>query len=80
MQLVVQPKGTIRCVYGEQIELSRLGNLAVRRASHVEPNEEGRWLADLSPVSGPKLGPYDKRSEALREEEAWLQANWLATC
>jgi len=80
VQLVVQPKGTIRCVYGEQIELSRLGNLAVRRASHVEPNEEGRWLADLSPVSGPKLGPYDKRSEALREEEAWLQANWLATC
>ena len=33
MQLVIQPDGTIRCVYGEQIELSLLGKLALRRAS-----------------------------------------------
>ena len=78
MQLVVQPDGTIHCVYGEQIELSRLGRLVMRRASHVEPNEEGRWLVDLSPVGGPKLGPYDKRSVALCEEEQWLQTYWLA--
>jgi hypothetical protein len=78
VQLVIQPDGTIRCVYGEQIELRQLGRLSVRRASHVEPNEEGSWVADLSPVGGPKLGPYGKRSTALREEEQWLQANWLA--
>ena len=78
MQLVVQPDGMIRCVYGEQIELRMLGNLAVSRASHVEPNEDGHWLADLSPVGGPLLGPYDKRSVALHEEEQWLQANWLS--
>jgi hypothetical protein len=80
VQLVVQVDGTIRCVYGEQIELSRLGNLAVRRASHVEPNEDGCWIADLSPVSGPMLGPYEKRSAALQAEKKWLLVNWLANC
>jgi hypothetical protein len=80
VQIVVQPNGSIRCVYEEQIELSRLGNLAVRRASHVEPNEDGCWIADLSPVSGPMLGPYEKRSAALQAEKKWLLINWLANC
>jgi hypothetical protein len=80
VQLVVQPNGSIRCVYGEQIELSRLGELAVRRASHVEPTVEGRWVADLSPVDGPQLGPYEKRSAALQAEKKWLLVNWLANC
>ena len=37
------------------------------------------WLADLSPVNGPVLGPFDRRSEALAAELAWLEANWLLT-
>ena len=44
------------------------------RASHVEPSGMG-WTADMSPVSGPKLGPYPQREEALAAERVWLQEN-----
>ena len=46
-------------------------------ACHVEPEEQGRWLADLSPVNGPVLGPFDHRSEALQAEHDWLERHWL---
>jgi len=78
MQLIVQPDGQVHCVYGEEIDLSALGPLSVRRASHVEPDRDGQWLADLSPVGGPLLGPFICRSEALGAELAWLQTHWLA--
>jgi hypothetical protein len=29
--------------------------------------------ADLSPVGGTKLGPFDRRSEALDAERVWLE-------
>ena len=44
-------------------------------ASHVEPVGEGQWQADLSPVGGPLLGPYDTRTEAIQAEVDWLNAN-----
>jgi hypothetical protein len=78
MQLVVSPDGQIRTVYDERFDLARLGPLAIRRASHVEPDACGRWHADLSPVGGPVLGPFDRRSDALEAERAWLEAHWLA--
>ena len=77
MQLVIQPDGTLRCVYGEAIDLHALGNLAISRGSHVEPDSHGEWYADLSPVAGPRLGPFSKRSDALTAEAEWLTANWL---
>jgi hypothetical protein len=49
----------------------------IRRASHVEADKAGRWFADLSPVAGPVLGPFDRRSEALAAEHEWLLANRL---
>lgn len=79
MQLVIDPCGDIRCVYAENLDLSVFGMLIVRRGSHVEPNRNGDWNADLSPVNGPVLGPFERRSEALAAELAWLQANWLLT-
>jgi hypothetical protein len=78
MQLVISPTGTTRCVYAETIHLARLGRLTIARASHVEPDANGQWLADLSPVSDPALGPFACRSDALRAEAAWLEAHWLA--
>ena len=75
MQLVVHPGGKLRCVYAETIDLARIGRLRISRASHVEPDEEGRWFADLAPVSGPKLGPYPRRSDALNAEAEWLEAH-----
>jgi hypothetical protein len=77
MQLVIEPDGTVRCIYAETIDVSVLGSPTISRASHVEPDQHGRWLADLSPVGGPVEGPFDLRSEALAAEQAWLESNWL---
>jgi hypothetical protein len=53
------------------------GTATVKRVSHVEPSlVDGRhgWTADMSPVQGPVLGPYETRAEALDAEHEWLQA------
>lgn len=77
MNLIIEKEGQVRGIYGEEIVLDALGPLAITRASHVEPDSSGRWMADLSPVGGPILGPYEKRSEALEAEVGWLEENWL---
>jgi hypothetical protein len=77
MQLVVGPSGRVRAIYSEAIDLEALGRPAITRASHVEPDDAGRWHADLQPVQGPVLGPYPLRSQALEAEVAWLEAHWL---
>ncbi len=78
MQLLVSSTGTIRCVYDELILLANIGSLTIGRASQVEPDANGQWLADLSPVQGPKLGPFTCRSLALVAEQDWLETHWLA--
>ena len=78
MELLVAPDGGVRAVYSETIDLSSLGQLQIRRASRVEPDGDGRWWADLTPVAGPVLGPFARRGQALAAEEAWLTANRLA--
>jgi hypothetical protein len=77
MQLIVELGGVVRCIYDEVIDLATLGNPAITRASHVEPDQQGRWWADMGPVGGPVLGPFDRRSEALEAEKGWLKRNWL---
>ena len=78
MDIVIDVKGTARCVYGETIDLAAIGPVEVRRASHVEFDAAGgAWWSDLSPVGGPRLGPYSRRSEALAAEVAWLAEHWL---
>jgi hypothetical protein len=78
MQLVIHADGSACCLYDEAIDLAALGSLKIERGSHVEPDEQGRWFAELAPVSGPMLGPFDLRSEALDAERAWLEAYWLS--
>ena len=77
LELVISPGGVIRCIYSEAIDLSALGSPTITRASHVEPDQQGRWWADLSPVSGPLLGPFHCRSDALAAEHTWLEVHWL---
>jgi hypothetical protein len=77
MDLIIDGAGTIRCIYDEAVDLHALGSVTIRRASHVEPDEHGRWWADLSPLGGPMLGAFGCRSEALAAEEGWLIENWL---
>jgi hypothetical protein len=76
MQLIIEPDGLVRCIYDEAIDLSSLGVVSITRASHVEPDDCGQWWADLEPVSGPVLGPFNLRSEALTAERAWLETHW----
>ncbi len=77
MHLVVAPDGMVKAIFAETIDLAALGRPTIARASHVEPDDGGLWLADLRPVGGPVLGPFALRSEALEAEVAWLEANWL---
>jgi hypothetical protein len=77
VELVIHPTGVVHCLYDEAINLRALGPLAIRRASHVEPDAHGRWFSDLSPVGGPQLGPFALRSAALAAEAAWLERRRL---
>ena len=72
--LIVDSQGGVRCLYAEALDLASLGSVSIRRASHVEPDDQGQWWADLSPMQGPKLGPFPCRSAALDAERAWLEA------
>jgi len=78
MQLIALKTGEIRCLYDEVIDLTVLGTPVIARASHVEPDARGQWWANLSPVAGPQLGPFQRRTEALEAEKGWLERNWLA--
>ena len=78
MQLIITSQAECRCLYDEAIPLNALGRLSIRRGSHVEPDDVGQWWGDLSPVDGPKLGPFATRSEALAAEVNWLTAHWLS--
>ena len=77
MELFVRPNGSVTALYGEALDLSTLGRLSIRRASQVEPDADGCWHADLSPVGGPPLGPFTRRSDALAAEVSWLNAHHL---
>ena len=77
MELVIRPGGLVRCVYGEAIDLHALGRSHITCASTVEPDDQGSWWADLSPVNGPLLGPFEQRSQALDAEQQWLSRHWL---
>ena len=77
MQLVVTPRGR--------------GPLPLRRGhrpgrarpipDHPRQPRRARPRRPLArrpaPVGGPVLGPFDRRSEALEAERAWLEAHWL---
>ena len=74
MELVVGCDGGVRCIYDEALDLREIGKLQITRASHVEPDADGNWFADMGPSGGPVLGPYSSRTEALAAEMGWLAA------
>ncbi len=78
MELIVDAGGNVRCIYDEALDLRAIGKLQITRASHVEPDAEGYWWADMGPVSGPVLGPFKNRTEALEAEPGWLLAARLS--
>ena len=72
MELAVGCDGGEKCIYDEALDLREIGRLTITRASHVEPDAEGYWWADMGPVEGPVLGPFRRRTEALGAEPEWL--------
>lgn len=76
LTLVIRPDGDAVAIYDETLDLRPLGHLSIQRASRLEPDPEGNWTADLSPVGGPTLGPFRFRSSALQAEICWL-TGWL---
>jgi hypothetical protein len=77
MILVINPHGVIQCIYSEAIDLQLLGQSRIARASHVEPDQNGQWWADLAPIQGPRLGAFALRSQALEAEKQRLEASLL---
>lgn len=75
MKIKIGSDGTITHVYDERVDLSRLGNTTIKRASHVEPTVSNEWTADMRPSGGGILGPFDTRTEALEAEIKWLEEN-----
>jgi hypothetical protein len=80
MSLHIAPDGTIRCLYGEEIDLAALGEVEIRRASRVEWNAGQWWVTFLdSPLSAiglfgnGVLGPFGRKSEALAAEAEHLE-------
>lgn len=65
-------EGKAKTVYNEMLELETLGNVSHVRASHVEPDGAG-WSADMSPIGGPVLTGFSKRSEALKAEIEYIE-------
>ena len=72
MELVIGCDGGVKCIYDEALDLREIGKLQITRASHVEPDRDGFWWADMGPVEGPVLGPFRNRTEALAAERGWL--------
>lgn len=78
MLLRIDRQGQVHGLYTEVVDLAALGPLCIQRASNVEPDATGQWWADLSPIAGPRLGPFGRRSEALAAEVEWLEEHRLS--
>lgn len=66
--ICVRPQGDLECLYRDDLELEKLGDLEVQRASHVEydPRREA-WVA--SPADGGEVIAVDpRRSVCLKRE------------
>jgi hypothetical protein len=68
-ELVVGVDGGMRCIDDEALDLREIGKLRITRASHVEPDAEGYWWAEMAPSGGPVLGPFRTRTEAFGGRE-----------
>lgn len=71
--LSISPSGEVTFIYDDvHAGLMDEGEATTTRASHVEP-QGSEWIADMSPVDGPVLGPFRLRREALDAEVEYLK-------
>lgn len=68
--------GTIECLHTDDIDLTAIGHLEVRRASHVKFVETAqKWSVTL--VDGTNLGLFKTRKKALVTEVDYLNRKIL---
>lgn len=73
----INPDGIISMIHNDNMApLLSEGDSVLRRASHVEPCGI-QWIADMSPLNGPVLGPFVLRGEALASEAEWIKVHYL---
>ena len=77
--IAVSISGEVSFIYDEELEaLEKSGASSTSRASNVEPEGDGTWTADFSPIGhNVRLTGFKKRSEALAAEKQWLEDNIL---
>jgi hypothetical protein len=46
-------------------------------AAADEVRNRQKWWADMLPMNGPVLGPFDTRSEALEAERVWIDEHGI---
>lgn len=68
--------GSLEFIYRDGHPVLEIGRPSTRRASHVEPTEDGHWQVDMGPVGGPRLAPTRYREEALVLELEWIEL-WM---
>lgn len=81
-EIFILPDGTVKFLYYDELKplLSVGPTYDVIRASHVDPertNDGLKWFANMFPVNGPKLGPFETRAAAIKAEIDWLMENDL---
>lgn len=78
MQIIIDPNGVLRMLYSDDLsDLLAEGKAEISRVSHVEPAPDGGWTADMSPVGGGFLGPFELRSQALAAEVVYLEEHGI---
>jgi hypothetical protein len=78
-QVTIRPDGTVLFIYDDDLALalSELGPISTRRATHVEPTDDGVvWQCDLRP-SGGSIHYFFRRDGALAFERLWLEEHGL---
>jgi hypothetical protein len=73
LEITITPDGDVQCLAPDDLDLRDVGQLYVRRASHVEfDNERAVWYVQLP--NGIELGTFATRAEALAHEITHLNA------
>ena len=78
--IFIRPDGTLEFIYHDLLRplIDQAHTITINRVSSVEPNDQGKWVADLSAVGGPCSPEFDLREDALQWEVNWIQEQ-LAT-
>lgn len=75
MDIFIKPDGAVQALYTDDFDFETLGKREISKASYIEVDEQSQFWSDLSPVDGPRLGPFYKRSQAIKAEQDWIVQN-----